>query len=312
MASMSVHDRIRFFVDVDCRESSVLYEQLGRRMLEDAPLLAVIPDGTNPVHLFAAINYLGGISSDYDAFRSFLMERIGDVLAVVRATHVQTNEIGRCAVFLPALATIEGPIALVEVGASAGLNLLLDRYAYRYGETTVADSEVVVRCEARGPVPVPRVLPDIVWRRGIDRSPINVHDDDAVRWLEACVFADNTDRIARLRAAIDLARSEPPLVCTGDLLDDLAATVSDAPTGATVVVMHSAVLPYASREKVDAFQELVSDLGVTWLSLEAWFFLGPLRQALPREPSGVEFLLGRNGTEPLAFAHPHGRWVEWF
>jgi hypothetical protein len=82
-----------------------------------------------------------------------------------------------------------GPLALIEVGASAGLCLLLDRYAYRYGDRSVGEpsSPLLIDCQALGRVPVPAHLPDIAWRRGIDIAPVDVTDDEDVRWLEARV-----------------------------------------------------------------------------------------------------------------------------
>ena len=122
---------------------------------------------------------------------------------LLRHRRTQTNEVGRCAILLPVLARLQGPLALVEVGASAGLCLLLDRYRYRYGDRSVGDASapVLLDCEVSGPVPVPKRVPEVAWRRGIDVARIDVTDDDDVRWLEACVWPDQTERIARLLAA---------------------------------------------------------------------------------------------------------------
>ena len=93
------------------------------------------------------------------------------------ARRTQTNEVARCATLLPTLARLPGPLALIEVGASAGLLLLVDRYSYDYGAHTITSPEVdapVLRCDARGAVPIPAQLPEVVWRAGLDLNPLDV------------------------------------------------------------------------------------------------------------------------------------------
>ena len=107
-----------------------------------------------------------------------------------------------------------GPLALAEAGASAGLNLLFDRYRYRLGgdEPTSAASQVVIGCELRGDAPAGRVLgaiPEVTSRLGIDREPVDLADPAARAWLEAFIWPERTDDLATLRAAIDVARPAP-------------------------------------------------------------------------------------------------------
>ena len=130
---------------------------------------------------------------------------------------------------VPALAEVAratgGPVSLLEVGCSAGLNLRLDRYRLGYGDPPrwVGDPASALPLRAREfgdhPVPLPAALPVIADRVGLDRSPIDVHDEEAVRWLEACVFPDRVDRIERLRTAVEIARAEPVRLVPGDGVD---------------------------------------------------------------------------------------------
>jgi hypothetical protein len=131
----------------------------------------------------------------------------------------------------------------------ATLCLLPDRYAYGYGGAVVGDpaSPLRLACQPYGPVPIPTALPEVVWRRGIDLDPVDLGDPDEVRWLESCVWPDQPHRLARLRAAVAVARTDPPLVVRGDLLDQVGPMVAQAPAGATVVVFHAAVLVYLPR-----------------------------------------------------------------
>jgi hypothetical protein len=220
---------------------------------------------------------------------------------------------GGCGVLLPVLAGLEGPLALVEVGASAGLCLLLDRYRYRYGHRSVgeASASVLLDCEVLGPVPVPTRIPEIAWRRGIDVAPIDVTDDEDVRWLEACVWPDQTERIARLRAAVEVARREPPVVEQGDALERTADVVSRAPGEATVVVFHSALMPYLTEGSRRDFEELVSDLPVTWISNEGAGGVSSLTGPWIEAAGARGAFVVAEGPTVLGLSDPHGAWLEW-
>ena len=152
-------------------------------------------------------------------------------------------------------------VHLREVGASAGLCLLLDRFFYDYGSAQAGDASSPVRlqCAVTGDAPLPAVLPTVVWRRGLDLQPIDLVDEDAVRWLLACVWSDHAGRRRRLRQAIQLARADPPRVVAGDLVDDLPILLAEAPGDARLVVFHSAALAYVSQDRREAFAGVLSD-----------------------------------------------------
>ena len=176
----------------------------------------------------------------------------------MRARRTQTNEPARCAVLLPALAQLPEPLALVDVGASAGLTMLFDRYSYDYGGHRLAGADPdapTLRCQVAGPVPLPDRIPAIVWRTGLDLNPLDVTVDDDVRWLSCLVWPDEEDRAERLAAAIASARRAPPPVIRGDLLTDLPAVVAQAPADATVVVYHSSVLWYVTPPQREQFAQ---------------------------------------------------------
>src|SRR5262249_3860442 len=159
---------------------------------------------------FAAIQFLtgaAGMPKTAAQLRKVVRTRDREIADVMRSHRTQTNEVGRCSILLPALPP--RPLALVEVGASAGVCLLPDRFHYRFGRSSPGDPASLVHLScgiSGGPVPVPPSIPTIVWRRGLDSNPIDVHDEEAVRWLLACVWADHPDRRRRLQGAIELAR----------------------------------------------------------------------------------------------------------
>jgi hypothetical protein len=320
----------RGFARQEARGRSPAYEALAEGVAGDPEILrfldALPPQKRQPNLLFAAARYLLGAPADLAALRALVRSpgtsgrpgRSGawgtpgrELAEVMLARRTQTNEPARCALLLPALAQLPQPLALIEVGASAGLTLLVDRYSYDYGGHRIAGLDPdapTLRCEPEGPVPLPQRPPQIAWRAGLDLNPLSVASQDDVQWLTCLVWPGEGDRQERLAAAIATARRDPPSLRRGDLIDDLPALAAGAPAGATLVVYHSAVLAYVEPERRRVFAGLVRDLGATWLSNE-----GPRVLAdVPVESfTGDPFLLVRDGQTPLAVADGHGAWLRW-
>lgn len=263
------------------------------------------------------------------ALVSHCAERADALAATVASRSTQTNEVGRCALLLPALATIAGeagPLAWIDVGASGGLNLLLDRFAYAYrpggtvgtvGEPTGVHLEV----DTRGEVPVPARMPPIERRLGLDRSPIDLLDPVEARWLRACVWADQHDRFRRLDGAIAVAVEHPVEVRRGDAVDDLPAVLDDLAGTGHPVVTNSWVLNYLSPARRDDYVAMLDRAGrardLSWVFVES-----PAdAPGLPFDPALAErsvtavgmvtWRAGRRHVEHLGIAHPHGYWLHW-
>lgn len=308
----------RTFADREARDVSPLYEEFALGVAQDGDILTFLatlpPAKRQPNLLFAAVKYLTGALPSYEEFRAFVVGHKQDLLNLMSVRSTQTNEPGRCAVLLPLLGALPQPIALLEVGAAAGLCLLPDRYSYDYGGRRVgpAESAVTFPCEPRGSVPVPERVPDVAWRVGVDLHPLDLSDPETARWLAALVWADDAEREARLRAAIRVASMDPPSVESGDLLSQTARLAADAPAHATLVVFHSAVMPYLSSEDRAMFLEIVSALSSVWISFEGRGVMPEIdaRLAQVQASEGPAFVLARDG-EPVASASPHGRWVRW-
>ena len=291
------------------------YEELTLAVAEDPVVLRFL--GTLPVAkrqpnlLFAAARYLLDEPASSATLRALVTDRSAELTETVLTRRTQTNEPARCATLLPALAQLPQPLALLEVGASAGLGLLVDRYSYDYDGHLVTGTDPrapVLRCQPRGPVPLPTRVPDVAWRAGLDLNPLDVTDDDDVRWLECLLWPGEADREARLAGAVAAARRQPPTVHRGDLLTDLPALISEAPRDATLVVFHSAVLAYVSRPQRAAFARTVGGLGAIWLSNEA---PGVIPGIAAPGSVGQTFLLIRDGAEVVARTDSHGSWLDW-
>jgi len=314
-------ENYRRFAACEVGGRSPLYEQLAGGVADDPELLAFLadlpPEKRQPNLLLAAVRYLAGVQPGYAAFRAVVLDRRGEVAATMLARRTQTNEPARCATLLPVLASLRQPLALLEVGASAGLCLLPDRYGYDYGTRRIGGQAgaPVLTCRCTGPVPLPSRPVDVVWRAGIDINPLDVTDPDDVHWLSCLVWPGEGDRAERLAAAIDLARRDPPRLIRGDLAERLAETAAGAPQDATLVVFHSAVLAYVSPGKRAEFARAVTALAAVWLAQEDPDVLSglpgfPGARPAP-EPGPTSFLLTRDGREVLAYVDGHGTWIRW-
>jgi hypothetical protein len=251
-----------------------------------------------------------------------------EVLDVMATRRVQTNEVGRSAVIGPALTWVArrhgGPLRVVDVGSSAGLNLLCDRYLLDYGEfgtTGAPDSPLRIECRvASGTPPIVSRLPSIAWRMGIDLDPPDLRDGDDVRWLLACTWPD-TGRLARTQRAIDIARRDPPLVVRGDALGTLPEVLA-APGSGVVCVITTWALAYLSPPQRRHFVEILSEFAarreVVWVACEGPGVVDLAETgALPDHGSDASIMtvVEFDGVGPtptlLGFVHPHGRWIDW-
>jgi hypothetical protein len=304
----------RAFARREARGRSAAYEALAELVAQDATIVGFIaslpPAKRQPQLVFAAARYLLDAPLDIGGLRDLAVGSPAELTRVILARGTQTNEPARCAVLLPALALLPEPLALIEVGASAGLTLLYDRYSYDYGGRHLAGSDPqapTLRCFPSGPVPLPDRIPAITWRAGLDLSPLDVTSDDDVRWLSCLVWPGEGDRAERLRAAVAAARRRPPVVHRGDLRTDLPALAAQAPAGATVVVCHSSVLYQIAPDERERFAATVRGLGLGWLSSEA---PGVVPGTAMLAADDQMCVLARDGR-PVARADSHGTWLNW-
>jgi hypothetical protein len=267
---------------LDARDYSPCFDDWATRVAADAEVLAWLerlPTAKRQPNLvFAAARWHGvPAPGPYDGLRSALLGDDGTIVATILARSTQTNEVGRLATLVPAfvLAAGPGPIGLIEVGASAGLNLFPDRYRYTWrtasGERRAGDPAAPeLGCRVIGDAPLPAAPPVVAWRGGID-------------------------------------------LLRGDLLEELPAMVDRAAAAGPVLVFHSAVIAYLEPEDADRFHDLMAGLVANgrchWVSNEAPNVL-PRVTAAADVPDARGFVLGVDGRA-VAVTQGHGRWLRW-
>ena len=332
----------RALAEIDYRNRSPLYEQLALAAADDPDVLSLVlpaaPTDRYPHLLMAAVQYLllgegsspleaFGPSDPYPAFRAWCLAHRAEIESLTGRRVVQTNEVARCAGLVPCFAAVADasdgrPLALLEVGASAGLNLLFDRYRYDFGPSAsmgLPDAPVVIRPRMEGPPPAIGAMPEVSWRRGLDRNPVDVTSDEDVRWLRACIWPEQQARRDLLDRAVAVARQSPPTVLRGDALETVSELAATAPADAVLCVYHTAVLAYLPdpAKFAERLAEVAETRPLWWVSGEPPGFVAPLAGQTVPLPEGAHLVfqygivpLNLPGHEPrtLASADPHGIW----
>jgi hypothetical protein len=334
-----------FFVAETRRNGAPLYEQLASGVARDNGLREFansVQPGQPPANmLFAAAHYLllrgadhplrvfysnlnGGhpavdLALAFPAFQHFVelnREKLGRLL---RTRVTNTNEVGRSAVLQAGfreLATMTGtPLHLIELGPSAGLNVLWDRYAVRYlrkGQSLRAgasDSVLVLEIELRGEhLPPAGETPRVGSRLGLERNPVDLSNPEERDWLKALVWPDHLARFVNLERALAIASGEKLPIRAGDALELLPEALSEVPAQETACVYHSFVTYQFSEEQRSALDDM---LIAASLRRPVW------RLGLEGTRSGeaplllYSYLDGLREKRLLALCQPHGAWLEW-
>jgi hypothetical protein len=347
-------DYWRFFSDDARRTGSVLYSKLAAAIGADVELRNLAGrarDGQPHANLIlGAVHFLllrgvddrlkrfypsvGGTVSAEDEdpfpdFRAFVLEHVDAIAPLIETRVTNTNEIGRSALLHPGFrmiaAELAAPLSLLEIGPSAGLNLIWDKYGVRYrrGGATVATinaaAPLVIDCELRGDrMPPIGPTPAIGARLGLELNPVNLADADDRDWLRALIWPDQVQRLRRLERAIELFAREKPEIRAGDALALLPDALAAVPTGQVAVVYHTIAVYQFSREMRDALESI---LAVAGLRRPLWRLSFEFDAVNRRDGTGgigdayilsmIRYVDGIREERRLASAHPHGTWLEW-
>lgn len=346
-------ERFRRFVDPD-DPSLRFYRRLCESIPDDPAVLALLdsaqPGQRRPNLLLAALHdlvlqypdepysrFYETVGGDYPvtdpdpmpALRSFVADHHNELEQLIASRSTQTNEVNRSCLWFVALrhATadlVDRPVSVIEIGASAGLNLWFDRYRYDFGDGRrrgEPGSAVHLRCEIRSGAPdLDSPLPVIRSRVGLDLDPIDLGNAAERRWLKACLWPGQADRHERFDAAADLAMTEPPRVVRDDAVDGIADLIEECDPDDHIVIMNSWVLTYLRRDRRAALDRIIdlaaTDRDVTWISAEGEGVIDwvPAIDGTI-EPNTVigtsRWRGGQRSVERTGVCHPHLEWLRW-
>ena len=365
-------DHFRGFAVLAERDGGTVYPAICRSVADDDELLSLLDHATlaqrRPLILLASVHdlLLAGaehpLAAHYDTvasvrgipfhppasdvasdFADFCRLHRSDIEELIGTRTTQTNEVGRCTSLLPALCQVASAypastvLSLLDLGTSAGLNLLFDDYGYTYrqegGDDAVtagpAGATVVLECRARGDLSAlpPLRPPAIAARVGLDLSPIDPRSEDEARWLLACQWPENLARFGRLRRALaNVARSDhPPRLEHGDMIEDLERVAATIERHGPLVVFHSWVAAYLDEERQRALVSAVRALDRPGRPVHHLYSESPFETpGLPTPPAPVTregpdlatalVHIAPGGAPPvrLADTHPHGYWIRWW
>jgi hypothetical protein len=336
--SHPLSERFQMFAESECRGSSPLYYALSHALASDDSLLEIAEQSRSgqpvPNLFFASVHYLlsFGISDPlcalyatctetptnpsqaYPVFRDFVLRHREEVISLLQSRLVQTNEVRRCAYLFPALLFAASlydskPLALIEIGTSAGLNLLWDRYRYSYGGSAIygdSPSPVLVTSSFRGTTPsiLTEPLPAISHRIGLDLNIVDTTISDQTKWLRALIWPEHHERRKLLDAALKL-RAEIKLdLRVGDGFSLYSEVAEEIPGESLLCVYHTHVANQIAKVAKGAFLRSVEELGKRRDVIHVFNNIHP----------DLHLTVYKNGESydvPLANTDGHARWIEW-
>ena len=321
-----------------CVDSSVLYGFLTVRIAKDEELLAIAahcqPGQPTPNMLFGAVHYLlhGGQPNPlsryypsltlnhespdhvFPSFKKFVLSNAEHIIEILQTRLVQTNEVQRSAFLYPSFLTASRlfdnrPLSLIEIGPSAGFNLLWDQYLYQYNDQEpvgLPNSSLTLTSSYRGDArpDFSGPMPTISRRIGIDLHPIDLMDRDEIQWLQALIWPEHFERKMRLNKAIRIAMVNPIEMIQGNAFELLPQVLAEVPETEIAAVYHTFVANQFSEEQRQTLLKIVEDFGSKRDVIHIHNCIEPHLHAT----------IYRNGERidiPLATGDPHARWIEW-
>ncbi|TCW41572.1 hypothetical protein EDC32_1011238 [Laceyella sacchari] len=326
------------FANRECRGSSDLYEHLALRTAEDGELLDLAsharPGQPVPNLFLGAVHFLllqgkehplaqyypsvvaepKDPSQAFAHFRDFCFTFKDEIITILKEKRVQTNEVRRCAYLYPSFCMIhhltEKPLSLIEIGASAGLQLLWDKYAYSYGDVQTygdASSPVLISTEIRGenrPFLLP-TSPPVATRCGVDLHVSELTDSENVLWMRALIWPEHTDRVQLFEKAAEHFLNESVELIEGDGVALLPELASKIPEETVICIFHTHVANQLSESDK---QKLIHHVTALAESREVFHLYNNLQD---RYLHLDRFIDGEWRTVMIAETDGHARWVRW-
>ncbi len=336
------------FSTVHAAPNSKLYEAFAAHIAASPDLLelaAKCKKGQPPANLlFATVHYLlreqypddalahyyptlgGNRALDPDTvgiFERFIWDHEREILPIIANSVTNTNEVARCAALLPGFATIaaeaDTPLHLVEIGPSCGLNLIWDRYRYRYDQTSIGDENCSFELspELRRPPP-PQLftaLPKVASRSGLELHPVNIDDPETLAWQLALIWPEHVERANRIVEAFGVARSVPMRIRGGDAVGTINEALAAIPADGAICVFHSFCMYQIPQARKAELSEILREFSATrpiWRLGFEWIDTGDGIGGGADNGLGIaRYKDGEVSYQRLSVCDAHGRWIDW-
>lgn len=330
--------RFKRFADESKGLNSKLYESLSREIADDNELLELASNARSgqpvPNLLFAAVHYLllkgrehplktfypsitkypSSVDGSFSQFKDFCGTYESEIIPLLKSKLVQTNEIRRCAYLYPVFCWIytkmDKPLSLIEIGTSAGLQLLWDHYSYSYGSENVYGnklSTVHLNTEIRGNN-MPIILsecPPVASKIGVDLNINDLRKADDSLWLKALIWPEHHERRDLFDRAVTLFKENPMNLIEGDGVALIPSIVEDIPKDSVVCIFHTHV---ANQIPEDLKRKLVGNIEEIGQSRNVFHIYNNMWDDKLHIDSIVERV---KSNQTIGKTDGHGRWFEW-
>lgn len=330
-------DRFIRFAKEECKGSSPLYEYLSLQIAEDDTLLSLSSHAQEgqpiPNLLFGAVHYLlfkgkGKRLGDYypsitdnpkkdmlwafQAFRELCLTNDECIKEILQTKLVQTNEVRRCAYLYPAFCyiyeKINQPLALIEIGTSAGLQLFWDRYCYSYGNGKKygnLQSTVHITSKSKGNPIFQENVPIVESRIGLDLHISNLNDSEDYLWLQALIWPEHHERRDLFERAANYVKENSPRLIEGDGIYLLPNIVKSISTESVICIFHTHVANQIPTKKKHDLLNYIRQIGLTRNVVHLY------NNMFDAELHLDYFLGGKEYNKLIGKTDGHGKWFEW-
>ncbi|AZB42266.1 DUF2332 domain-containing protein [Bacillus sp. FJAT-42376] len=322
------------FAENECKGSSSLYEYLSKQIADDEELLQLAKHGREgqpiPNLFLGAVHYLllkrsGHMLMEiyenppehedwFPVFKDFCLAHQNEITVLLKTKLVQTNEVRRCAYLYPVFQHIHEqtgkPLALVEIGTSAGLQLLADQYAYSYGTDGVfgnPESSLLIHSEWKGEnkPPLQKSIPPVAVRIGMDLNIVDVKDPEEYLWMKALIWPEHKERMEMFDQAAALMGTRPVQFFEGDGTAMLLSAAGRVPDEYTLCIFHTHVANQMPEEAIGRLLKSVKEIGQKRDVFHIYNNIEDRDLHLDYTGNGVE------DHHKVAETDGHGRWFKW-
>ena len=326
------------FAKNECKGSSRLYEYLALEIAKDDELLELCQNCRRgqpvPNLLFGAVHYLllkGAVhklkefypslvikpqhyKESFRYFKDFCLINKDEVIKILQTKLVQTNEVRRCAYLYPVFSYIyektKKPFALIEIGTSAGLQLLWDKYSYSYNTDEVVGnigSALNITSELKSDTTpfLQSTSPPVTTRIGIDLNPVDLNDEEEYLWLKSLIWTEHKDRRIMFEKAAKYIKEYPVHLVKREGVGLLSEIVDSVPLENTVCIYHTHVANQMSKETRKSLLNIVESIGKYRDVFHIYNNIQDKYLHLDYYLNGVEY------KQTIAETDGHGRWFKW-